>query len=227
MPIDPKIMSKIQKLLALAGEGGLTQDNIHEADAAMKMAGKLMAEHGIAIADVSMEHGKSSVNINDFKMREASFKMRKWARQLAHCLCTIFDCRLILVKDNEQVLIGAKTDLDLVLWYYKFLKIRIARQASHKFRLVEDQKTYGLGCVMSLKMRLTKMFVAPQKEVETTDVRALIVVKNDAVQAAVTKKFPILGHTARPTHNGSTAAYIQGMQDGHTMSINQSIENNG
>ncbi len=49
-PVDPKILGKIKKCLALS-----SSDNPHEAAAAMRQAHALMAAHGVSAEQITMD----------------------------------------------------------------------------------------------------------------------------------------------------------------------------
>lgn len=222
MAVDDKVLERIKKLLALAGENGFTNDNENEAKAAFRKAAELMEAHGLAIADINKETGKVS-GIDQFSIRQGQAKYRIWANPLAGILAKCFDCRVILVEEN-QVVVGVKSDIELFTWYYNFLKIRIARNASTKFRLVADQKTYGTGCVAALRTRLLDMFTKVREEVRTEQTKALVVVKKQEVDKTFKKWFPhTKKHSPKRKLTGSSEAYNAGVRDGQTMALNKSI----
>lgn len=224
MAVDEKILNRIKKLLALAGENGFTNDNKNEANAAFKKAAALMEKHGLAIADVNAETGEVS-DIMNVKIRQGQGKYKIWANQLAAILAKCFDCKVILVGPENQAFIGTKSDVELCIWYYNFLKIRIARGASKKFHYVRDQKTYGLGCVSALRDRLYNMYLTAQEEVRSEQTKALVVVKNKEVEKAYKKFYPDAKEGRAQKFNfGSMSAFHAGIKDGKSMAINQPIE---
>jgi hypothetical protein len=228
MAIDDKVIEKIRKLLALAGENGFKNDNENESRLAFRKAAELMEAHGLAIADINTKTGEVS-NIQNFTLRQGLEKYRVWANSLIACLAKCFDCRVVLLQssrtheDDQQVVIGVKSDVDMVIWYYNFLKIRIARGASTKFRLQADQKEYGKGAVAALRVRLEEMFVKVRQEIRTAETTALVVVKNREVEKKFQEMFPKTTPVRHKPVNGSRAAYMQGIVDGQRMGINQPI----
>jgi hypothetical protein len=224
MAVDEAVLNKIKKLLALAGENGFTNDNENEANAAFKKAAALMEKHGLAIADVNSETGEVT-DIQNVVIRQGQGKYKVWANQLAAILAKCFDCKVILIGADNQAFIGTKSDVGLCIWYYNFLKIRIARGASTKFHYVKDQKTYGLGCVSALRQRLYDMYLKAQEEVRSEQTKALVVVKNQEVEKRYNELYPNARKTqARKFSMGSSSAFHAGLRDGSKMTINQPIE---
>jgi len=221
MSVDEKILERVKKLLALAGENGLRNDNENEAKAAYRKAVMLMEEHGLAISDIN-KNGSVS-NIDRTFIRQGLEKYRIWANPLSAVLAKCFDCRVVLVGDS-QAFIGTKSDIELMTWYYNFLKIKIARMASDKFTKQADQKAYGVGCMLALKTRLEQMFIKVQEEVRTDTTKALVVVKKAEVDKATSNFYPKLRQQrARSFSEKSNHAFYRGLEDGKKIGIGRPI----
>ena len=88
--IDPKILSKIKKCLALG-----TSPNPHEAAAAMRQAHALMRQHGVDAHSVSMaDIGESRADIRTM----ARDKPAQWEAKLAATVGRAFGCKLLISK---------------------------------------------------------------------------------------------------------------------------------
>ena len=221
MSVDQKILDKIQKLLALAGENGFSNDNENEARVAFRKAAELMEEHGLGMADINTNGERSSVL--DFTINSGQEKYKVWSTRLLNSLSMCFDCKCILLgKSTEMCVVGMKDDIDMIVWYFNYLKIRIARAASTKYNLIGDQKSYGLGCVTSLHARLQEMFVKVREEVRTETTTALVVVKNKEVENKYKSLFPDARLNKKEVHF-KRDSYVNGWEDGRKMGIGRPI----
>jgi len=227
MTIDPKIISRIQKLLSL----GSNNDQTHEAEAALKKAASLAEEYGLALSDINKETGEIS-GVEKATVNMVHQRHNCWAYPLASIIADCFDCQPIISRwgknDGVMIFIGTPTDIEMTCWYYKLIRLKTIRGAASKFNLVKDQKMYGRGVVATMQTRLKKMFKTEQEKIRTPETTALVLVKKDAVNAEVKKRYPNL-QTRRSSYkaNGSVAAYMQGKEDGNSMGLHRgSIDRN-
>lgn len=221
--IDPKIMKRIQKLLSL----GANNDQVHEANNAMKKAAQLAEEHGLALSDVNQETGEvSSVKKGSVSMVHSRHSC--WVNSLAVVVGECFDCKPIMSKGSghgeygTMIFVGTPTDLEMTIWYYKLIRLKTIRGASTKYNLVADQKMYGRGVLAIMQVRLKEMFVKEQEKIRTPTTTALILVKNEAVEEEVARLYPKLRkYKTSYKMNGSAQAYQQGMNDGASMTLHR------
>ena len=216
--MDKKLLRKIQKLLALgAGDGP-------EAESAMKKAGELMAANNIGLEDIT------DGEIKDDGILEEAIKLNAknimvWEVGLSHAICSAFGCKQLKRTDSrgsDRLFIGTKSDLQLATWFYKYLRIKIARESEVKFRLVKDQKTFGYGAVETLKDRLLEMFIA--KETAMNDnTKALVVAKDAAVGRFIRENYNVRRRKSQPLNISNEAALFAGLEAGRKMSINRPI----
>lgn len=227
MAIDPKIISRIQKLLSL----GSNNDQANEAEAALKKAATLAEEHGLALSDINQETGEVS-NIEKGRVNLVHDKHNSWVLPLACVVADCFDCSPITTRygnaEGFMVFLGTPTDVEMTMWYYKLIRLKTMRGASSNFNLIKDQKMYGRGVVATIKVRLKKMFKNEQEKIRTPETKALVLVKKDAVDAEVKKQFPHLrSHKFYYKQTGSHEAYMQGKVDGERMGLHRgTVENN-
>jgi hypothetical protein len=214
--IDPKIMKRIQKLMSL----GANNDQVHEANNAMKKAAQLAEEHGLALSDVNQETGEVS-SVKKGSVDKVHSRHSCWVNSLAVVVGECFDCKPIM-SGRSMIFVGTPTDLEMTIWYYKLIRLKTIRGASTKYDLVADQKMYGRGVLATMQTRLTEMFVKEQEKIRTPTTTALVLVKNEAVQEEVERLYPKLRKSkASYKMNGSAGAYRQGMNDGATMTLHR------
>ena len=213
-----KIFAKIQKLLALgAGESA-------EAKSAMEKAGKLMADNNIGLEDITDGAIKKD-SIFEEVVNISAKHITVWEVNLAKALCEAFGCeclKQVTPMFEQRMFLGTKSDLKLLIWYYKYLRIKVAREAETKFRLVRDQKSFGVGAVNTLSHRIMDMFAAKQK-VMSNDTKALVVVKTDAVEKYIQKTYNVVRGRKRNLHNLNHDAVQAGQEAGRNMSISRPV----
>lgn len=216
--MDKKLASKIQKLLALgAGEGA-------EAKSAMNKAGKLMADNNIGLEDISNGVLKGD-GILEESINISSKNILIWEINLARTLCKAFDCeclKQVFFGQEQRLFLGTKSDLKLLIWYYKYLRIKVAREAEVQFKLINDQKAFGIGAVDALSDRILDMFATKQQAM-TNDTKALVVIKTDAVSQHIRNNYKLRpGHRVQ-FNNPNMKAVAAGEAAGQRISINRPI----
>ncbi|POR07683.1 DUF2786 domain-containing protein [Diaphorobacter sp. LR2014-1] len=113
--IDPKILGKIKKCLALS-----SSDNPHEAAAALRQANALMAAHGVSAEHISMA---DIGQVQTGSRTMARNKPAHWEGALAATVGKAFGCQLML---HRNLVVGSKTK---VLNDGAYIFVGIAAQA--------------------------------------------------------------------------------------------------
>lgn len=214
--MDQSIIDRIQKLLSLGADNA----NENEAESALRMAAKLAGKHGIAISDIDIK--TQEVNVKDTSLTISSKQNGAWEGNLVSLICHCFDCQVVRdVRINKWIFFGMKSDLELGLWYFKYLRMRIIRIGKEKYRLVKERKSYGLGVLQGLSVRLIDNFYTEKQKYESVDTKALIVIKKEEVDNAVRNKFP---RTSKPRPKNTTidrGAFKSGKEDGENMPLSR------
>ena len=132
--IDPKILSKIKKCLALSNS-----PNPHEAAAAMRQAQALMRKYGVEAHDVSMsEVGEATVNSRTM----ARDKPANWELTLAAMVGKAFGCQMLISRsvykkeyrahanEGKFIFIGQKAQAEIAAYTAEVLarKCKSSRQ---------------------------------------------------------------------------------------------------
>lgn len=219
--MNEKILSKIQKLLCLAADNPDSPESQLAADRAAEM----MAKYDIGFEDIKEDGTMANGGIEELEVTANAKHHQIWESQLAAVLRTCFDCKgLITSYDGKDArkFIGAKSDVKLLVWFYKYLRLRIAKQAEKEFRLQADQKIFGIGAVDSLEPRLVEMY-KKKEEIIMSSSRSLVVNKQLAVNNFFSDKYKHLKRKSYSVGNGSRAAMVAGQAAGAAMSINQQL----
>jgi hypothetical protein len=220
--MDEKILSKIQKLLCLAADN----PDSPESKLAAERAAEMMAKYDIGLEDIQDDGTISDDGINEISVVANANHHQAWESQLASILCECFDCQRFVTSfsrnSKTRTFIGTKSDVRIAVWFYKYLRLRIAKQAEHEFRLQVDQKTFGMGAVSALEPRLVEMYKR-KEEIILSDSRALMVNKQLAVKNYFESKYTNLKTRHISSGIGSKAALMAGRAAGQSISLNQQI----
>lgn len=155
--IDPKILNKIKKCLALAGSS-----NPNEAATALRQAHALMEKHGVSAHDVTMaDIGEASVESRTM----ARDKPAHWEARLAALVGEAFGCQMMVshtvfvkggghVNEGRFIYVGLKQQAEVASYTATVLirKCKVARQQW----LSENFGGVGLG-VKGIKAKKTRM----------------------------------------------------------------------
>lgn len=221
---DPKIVSRIQKLLGLTRSG-----NLHEAQSASKQAHKLMAEHGLTMADVMETKG----GVYELKLKGHKF-LEVWRWGLLTACSWANEAHTVRIEealgDGNRIIVahilGTKETTGAA--YRMFVHFESAMdQASRK--AVKEGEVIGSveldswrrGAVVAIQQRILT------KDAETGPAislraRALTITKNaqEKIKEHVKKEFK--GSTYRPTMwktSTDYTAYEIGQEFGRTVSL--------
>lgn len=215
MTIDPKIIEKIQKLLAL----GSNNDQTAEADAALKKAAQIAEENGLSLSDVSPKGEVSNIGTQGATI--GNLKEHPWMSILAGCVGRSFDTVPIIDHHKNKIMfIGTKSDLEMSLWYFNLIRIRTL-MSSKQFSKQKERMSYGTGVVSMINHRLTEMFIKTKEEIRTDMTKALVVVKKEEVGKAVKEMYPALQHKKIRSRTVDGNAYNKGLEDGSKMSLHR------
>ena len=218
--MEDKLVNRIKKLLTL----GLKDPESPEAKLAMEKAGELMAKYGLEV-QLDEDGCLDRASIEEQLVEVYSRWTDVWERPLATSIGNAFDCRAITVTSGHRLptrlFLGEKNDLELAVYFYKFIRMQIMRMAESKYKSAQDRSTYGYGCVCRVDERLKEMY-AKKEEAITTDGRELMVVKKDAVDKAFREKFP---NTRRSSTRitGSRQAFNEGYSDGDRVKMSRQV----
>ncbi len=221
--MSTKILDKIQKLLRLAADN----PESHESKLAAERAAMLMAKHNVGLEDVKEDGTMDDSAMHSEDITANAQHHQVWESSLAGILCDVFDCKRIISGSHKQKVrrfIGAKSDVVMLVNFYKYLRIKIARESETTYRLQKDQKMFGFGVVESLTPRLTEMY-KKKEEVSTVHTRSLVVSKQLAVNNYFDRKYKgkLSRARAHTLGGGSADAYQSGRVVGNNLSLNRQI----
>lgn len=215
---DKNIISKIEKLLALAGNN----PSEAEAQAAMLKAQKLMAEHNLDMAQFK-DHPqeKKEAVVEYFK----GYHNTSWAISLAMVICNNFRCNLLRASGYGLVFVGLKEDVAICKAVFTFAAdtldknmMKLRRQYRKQGLSTEGiSGDYALGFIAGLKAKY-------REQVEKNN-WGLILVKD----ALVEQKTKDIINPNKKAHlgkgklkaSGNHELFTKGYLDGKNLGANQ------
>lgn len=213
MTIDPKIIDKIQKLLAL----GSNNDQSAEADAALRKAAQIAEENGLSLSDVSPKGEVSNIGRQGATLTDIS--KTPWVSKLACCVGDVFDTQPIIDNSNQKIMfVGTKSDLEMTLWYFNLIRIKTLMSAK-QFKKERERMSYGEGVVIAIQRRLSEMFTKVREEIRTADTKALVLVKQEEVGKAVETFYPNLQKKKLRNRKVDSSAFHKGFEDGQKIGL--------
>lgn len=214
---NSNIISKIEKLLALAGNN----PSETEAQAALLKAQQLMAEHNLDMAQFKDQpQEKKEAVVEYFK----GYHNTGWAISLAKVICDNFRCTLMRAAGYGLVFVGLKEDVAICKAVFTFASQTLdknmmkLRKQYRKQGLPTDgiSGDYAAGFVAGLKARY-------QEQVEKNN-WGLVLVKDALVeQKAQAIKDPKAKARSgkKLNRSGDPGLYTKGYLDGKSLGDNQ------
>ena len=219
--MDTKILDKIKKLLALAGNN----DQSAEADAAAKKAAKLAAEHGLKISDVNTDDEKPGSGVEVNHVDQMGLSTFKWELPLSQGIANAFECRMILSIGHKRgsgalKFIGFPEDVELCIWYHKFLRRSILRHGEMKYHAAKDRTDYCFGMALTIIKRLQESYRKVKEEVTGTEI---VIYKESQINDFVDNTFSGLRQIRRNSKVKDREAFFHGRKDGETVQLHKSV----
>lgn len=157
MAIDPKVLNKIKKCLALAGS-----DNPNEAATAMRQARALMDRHGVSAHEISMADIGEATASSRTMSRD---KPAHWETRLAAEVGKAFGCQIMVQRsvlqdgrgyanEGNYIFVGLKQQAEIAA-YTATVLIRKCKQARQAW-LAENFSGMGRG-IKGFKAKMTRM----------------------------------------------------------------------
>jgi len=216
-----RIVERIRKLLALA-----TSSNQAEAEAAAGKAQALLQQYNLERAQV--EHAAEAKPLYLRQVVSIGSRQR-WRRTLMDVLADAHFCKALYTPGLPRMdLIGESHNLEVVEYLYTYLVTQLERMATAAYRqsrsalaAVTWKDAFYLGAVAGLYQRLRQQQEAFAHSSEQT--RALVVVKDTALQEAVQTYYPHV-RKAPAKRLRSADGWSQGVQAGQAVSLQPGVQ---
>ena len=240
-----KIISKIMKLMELGRED--KNSNPHERESASRAAARLMAEYSIDFVD--LRNGKPNESpFVTFSVEGSVDEKVDFEAMLAMYIAEAFDCKVINSWGEYGIkwvlkFCGTKHDLDIVVYFFKYLRRTLYAMANKNVTLEntrlpygrkrvtdkdvrEAQRNYCYGMVETIGERLKELY-QKREEFIPSDCRALVVVKKEGVEKYYKEQFPNARSSRVRRLSGDLGAHDRGRSDGLNVNLSRPIASNG
>ena len=207
-----KILEKIKKLLALAGNNPSEE----EAKSASLKAQQLMAEYNLTLAEDDED--------NKLEFANAEFKCgadNQWKYGLAGVVAKNFRCEYYFLGRKIVVFYGYKADCEIAREVFTML----FNTCKKRMTQVADKAYAKYGTSKGVRYSYTRGFVQGIKEVLDAQCTALMIVTPEEVTTSfeeMSKDWKTSSVTMKGAERFSREHYEQGMEDGkNTMKARQ------
>lgn len=212
-----KILEKIEKLLALAGNN----PSENEAISAALKAQELMAKYNIELADVQGEKPVDNIVEETYTPKANQHYVRKWRYKLSNIIAKNFCCKTYSINRDAIAFYGYEKDAKIVVEVFKFL-FETGNKLANRYYLKckkEGKETRGV-----LNTYLVG-FCDGIKEVLDKQCTALMIVTPKEVEEAYAEHSKGFGRVnSRLTISNDGRAYNEGKTDGKATATARSLE---
>ena len=205
--VSNDIVSKLRALLNMTRANGCTGP---EADLAMERAQKLLLDHNLSMADIKDQDGTPAAPAGIGQIDGIEEHGWPWKSLLIHVIAKANLCYIVRTPSKKTWhLFGSYDNVRGTLEMYHWLVPQLESMALSAFREyrngggIEHGRTWNTGFFMeachTLKTRLQK----PLEEFSQGAGRAVVAYNSKAVEGAIKRVFPFLGHSSASYNNGS------------------------
>jgi len=214
-----EIIRKIRGLLELAAN----DPESNESKLAAEKAGILQAKYNIKY--VEEDNATRHIITNEIPVYMKTNVT--WSHYLITYIADAFDCRAVrgrskqVVGDNAYcfAVIGYSHDVDLVMWFFRYLRTIISKRGEDRYKKMKERKSYQLGFTTAVGKRLKEMNRVKEQHTDEKTT-ALVVVKNKDVDKAYKEQFKN-SRKSNYTPTIEKDSYLKGKSDGESVSLSR------
>lgn len=231
------VVEKIRKLLALAAD----DPDSNESKLAAARAEQLMTKYEIESIGAEVDSGAEGIDKETIKMYNTSSRVKtvegmmrynrdNWEVKLATILCDLADCKIVMYPHGIQF-IGYKKDLELTIWYYKLIRLKIHKNIDKYYGYVKAHNnsdeiySYTLGYLTSLDKIIRKMHETKRNTMEN-NCKDLVVAKDAQINKYMKELFPDMRRTKIKNDHSKLRYedFKRGELDGQQHTFNTPVE---
>jgi len=210
------IMERLQKLIAMQGEGAV---NANEMATANKLMKKLMQKYDIEMHQLEKIKSKQS-NVSQENYDTGYKCPRIWVKLLASTLANFYDCKVIRGRGIFYFM-GFDIDRKVCVQIFDYLYWAIYHAGENESNSSEAND-FRNGAVYGLSKRLNLMKEELKKEM-VNESSALIVLKESEI-AAFSADIHKHVQSEGVSSGNLTEGFFNGMKYGKQVSLNQQVE---
>lgn len=218
MAADPKIISKIQKLLALG-----TSTNPNEAAAALAKARELLLDYNLSLEEVQVAEKRG----RNYLREDIAIGKWAWQSYLVDVVCKHNLCTAVKLRGTDRVaIIGEQHNIEIVRLMIDLIGEQLGFLAATAWKAAETdlpaitwKRTFYFGALTTIDRRLKE-----EKEQAANNVRALIVVRDRELVVARNKFFNNRVVPGKPIRVRGEDAYAAGQRAGEQVRFRKEIQ---
>lgn len=225
---DEAILSRIQKLLALA-----TSDNVNEAELAASKAQELLLEHNISEDELNSFSSEKNERVIEIRTKGKNARNRSnWSIALADIVARANLCSII-TSGAGLIWIGKKTNLEVAQYIFDNLVndlTRIADLEHYKYKQTTPhyaqihgktwKNSFYYGANQSIRERLNTNL--EQLTASREDMNALVVRNDIELKEYIQKQYPYLSYNSH-RFNRDRSGFAAGQAAGRSVSFRTGI----
>jgi hypothetical protein len=232
--VDPKILERIRKMLAMA-EG---KANINESAVAASMAAKLMAKYNIDHADVLLRTIEDD-DIVANSVQTENKEVPAWMGAMVVPVARLNDCEARYwyercpttgARLKRVQYLGQRDDAQVAAWIFSYLCDEVLRLSKVYRRQKRKEfgggghgtimSDYRMGLVEEIKQTITRMREEKRVDLAQHSTGTALVVRK---QAMILEKFQVKYSQTRGSSVRDGGAYYDGRRDGKNIRINGAV----
>jgi hypothetical protein len=168
-----KILARVRKMMALANDAAASE---HERDTALKMAYNVLAKYNLSMVDVD-----ARVPQEQRDKIEAVMSRTPWAKFVSHAIADLFFCKYLVgpsINSSKchHFFVGKQSNATTAMLMSEFIISSIRREARklYKSDTGSQGRSFALGVVNRLRVRVTELQSAQEAQVSTSPGTALV-----------------------------------------------------
>lgn len=222
MALSTEQKAMVDKILKLMELGKDSNNGLSgEREAANAMAAKLMAKYSIDFADLRAGKSKDMFSRIDVDMNKQA--PVNWEGSLALVISEAFDVKVVQrTKPWVLMYCGTKTDIEITVFFFQYLRRSVGMQANHKFSKKADRDTFAYAMVNEIGRRMKDLYDRRNASFDEAG-SALMVIKNQGLSTFVQQQFPNLRRGRGVKLTGSYEAHRAGVEAGKKVNISRPL----
>jgi len=211
-----KVVEWVQKLMTKAADPAATES---ERDSIQKKVTELMAKYKVTIMEATTP---DEIKDHEMLREDVNFAVpgrTSWGYHLAWAIAPVFECKAVRISGSKTMsFFGFPEDVETSVYFFRTLQMQIifAIDATG-YNTVKQKNSCAEGMVLRIRERMLATYERV-KEIVPVQTKALMVVKEDAVDKFRKSHFPKLRKNNLKSQIDGRA-FNQGYHDGANLNI--------
>ena len=211
-----KVVEWVQKLMNKAADPAATES---ERDSIQQKVTELMAKYQVTMMEATTAEEIQGHEMLREDIEFAVVGRASWGFHLAWAIAPTFECKAVRLSGTKQMsFFGFPEDVKTSIYFFRTLQMQIIFAVDATgYTTVKSKNSYAEGMVERVRERLKDTY-EKVREIIPAETKALIIVKEDAVDKFRASHFPKLRKSTLQSKLDERA-FINGYQDGAHLDI--------